>query len=116
MSEKYKSSIEERLRKEGINCMGFGTIPKIVLRDDRLTRIAKLIYAYICSYAGNKDFAYPMVKKIAFDLGIHETTIAPHVRILKKLGYLRVEQGRKNNHYSNNIYYIVEKPIVQEKL
>jgi DNA-binding MarR family transcriptional regulator len=115
MSREYEKMIEEQLREKGVLCMGFGTIPKIILRDSRLTVIAKLIYAYFCSYAGNKDHAYPRVEKIAFELGIDKSTFPKHLKILKKYGYLRVEQSRKDNHYSNNVYYLVEKPITQRE-
>jgi hypothetical protein len=42
----------DKLIVEGVNSMGYGTIPKMVMRDRRLSATAKCIYAYFCSYAG----------------------------------------------------------------
>ena len=48
---KYKE-FTDILRVEGINCKGYGIIPKAVMLDQRLTIQAKAIYAYFRSFAG----------------------------------------------------------------
>ena len=47
-----EKEFENILLVEGINAKGYGTIPKLVMKDRRLTAQAKAIYAYFCSYAG----------------------------------------------------------------
>ena len=51
-----------------INCMGYGTIAKFVMKDTELTAEAKAIYCYIASYAGSGDTAYPSVELMCHDL------------------------------------------------
>ena len=57
--EKNKLSFEDQLLVEGINCMGYGIIPKYVMLDPDLTIEAKAIYAYFCSFAGSGNTAFP---------------------------------------------------------
>ena len=44
---------------ENISAQGFGTVPKIVMLDTRLTAQAKAIYAYFASFAGAGTTAFP---------------------------------------------------------
>ena len=50
---KEKKEIADLIMIEGVDCKGFGVIPKIVTTDTNLSIGAKALYAYLCSYAGN---------------------------------------------------------------
>ncbi len=48
----------DQLRIQGVNCKGFGILPKYVMLDPDLTIEAKTIYAYFCSFAGNGNSTF----------------------------------------------------------
>lgn len=84
--------------------------------DRRLTIEAKAIYSYFCSYAGAGSTAFPSRDKICDDLGISTKRYYRHLNLLKELGYIKVEQIKKdNNKFSHNIYTLVENPEPEEE-
>ena len=97
--------MQDILKVVGINSKGFGTIPKLVMQDRKLTPEAKCIYAYFASYAGAGTNAFPSVSKILYDLKISESRYYRHFKLLTIRGYLKVEQAKNNNgRFSHNIY------------
>ena len=104
------------LHVEGVKSKGFGIIPKLVMQDRRLTRDAKAIYAYFCSYAGTGDMAFSTVSKICQDLCFgSKDTFRKHFKLLMKYDYIRVEQMRdKNGKFKRNVYILVDKPESKE--
>jgi len=96
------------LQVQGINSKGFGTIPKLVMQDRRLSAQAKAIYAYFCSYAGAGKTAFPRRDKIIADLGISKGTYYKHFGLLRDCGYILSEQGYKDGRLSYNIYTLLE--------
>lgn len=94
------------LQVEGINSKGFGTIPKLVMQDRRLTIQAKAIYAYFCSYAGAGRTAFPSRSKILYDLDIGKKAYYRHFNLLKKHGYIKCHQERSNGRFIKNIYVL----------
>ena len=96
------------LQVQGINSRGFGTIPKLVMQDRRLTAYAKAIYAYFCSYAGAGKTAFPRRDKIIADLGLNKNTYYKYFNSLRDLGYIKAEQEHKNGRLSRNIYTILD--------
>ena len=95
------------LQVQGINTKGFGMIPKLVMQDKRLTAEAKAIYGYFCSYAGAGRTAFPSRDRIVADLGMSKSRFYRHYNLLKKYGYIQVEQERKNQ-FKRNIYTLLE--------
>jgi hypothetical protein len=108
MSKEFK----DILRVEGVNSMGFGMIPKTVMQDNRLTRDAKAIYAYFCSYAGNGNTAFPSIELICEHLCFgKEETFRKHLKLLRECDYIRVTQKRdKKGRFNRNIYTLVANP------
>lgn len=108
---KYKE-FTDILRVEGINCKGYGIIPKAVMLDQRLTIQAKAIYAYFRSFAGAGTVAFPSVSKICYDLGFKtKDTFYKHRKLLEKYGYIKVEQKRDKGKFTYNIYTLPEYPV-----
>lgn len=95
---------DDILQVEGINSKGFGTIPKLVMQDERLSISAKAIYAYFCSYAGAGKQAFPRVSRIIKDLGISKNAYYKHFNQLRDCGYIKTEQAHKGGRLSHNIY------------
>jgi hypothetical protein len=103
------SEYDDILQVQGINSKGFGTIPKLVMQDKRLTPQAKAIYAYFCSYAGAGRTAFPRMTKIIADLGMGKCSYYTHLNLLKQYGYLKAEQEKdKAGRFKRNLYTLVE--------
>ena len=85
------------LRVVGIDSKGYGTFPKLVAKDRRLTIEAKAIYAYFCSYKGAGNTAFPKLTTILYDLNIGEDRYRNHFKLLEKYGYIVVEKVRAKN-------------------
>lgn len=105
---------ENKLYVRGIKSLGYGTIPKAVMQDRRLHFKAKALYAYICSFAGNGNTAFPSRATILHHLQI---TINPFQRYIKQLiecNYIDVEQTKKSGRFANNIYYLNDLPDEEE--
>ncbi len=87
--------------------IGYGTVTKEAMQDRNLTIEAKAIYAYLCSYAGGKDEAYPGINKICYDLGINVKRFRKHMQLLIDNDYITIDKYRyTNGKYASNHYYI----------
>lgn len=96
--------MSDKLILEGVFSKGYGTIPKLVMKDKDLTIEAKGIYAYLSSYAGAGETAFPSVDLICNDLGIGEKRFYKHRKLLEEKGYLKIERVRQERGFSKNIY------------
>ncbi len=110
-----KSEIAELIRYEGVDSKGFGKIAKLVMTDRKLEIGAKALYAYLCSYAGSENAAFPHRDKIFNDLKMCKTTYYKHLTSLTDRGYIKIE--RKTVYPFANTYIIVSRPPhLQEKI
>jgi len=104
-------SFSDQLKVEGVNCKGFGILPKYVMLDSDLTIEAKTIYAYFCSYAGNGNSAFPSRSKIIDDLQMSKATYYKHYRLITEQGYITVKQEIGDRAcFGKNIYTLVSNP------
>lgn len=86
---------------------GYGTVTKEAMQDRQLTIEAKAIYAYLCSYAGGKDEAYPSQSKMCHDLNIDVKRLKKHMQLLIDNEYVRIDKYRyTNGNFANNRYVI----------
>ena len=89
---------------------GYGQIAKLVMCDKNLSVTAKAIYAYLCSYAGGGDVAYPGTKRICEDLGISRDTFHRNFKQIENAGYIiKYKTVGENNKFANNVYEFVYK-------
>ena len=90
-----------------INCMGYGTIAKFVMKDTELTAEAKAIYCYIASYAGCGDTAYPSVELMCHDLNFGKERFQKHRKCLIERGYIVIEKhATPEGKFTNNLYVL----------
>lgn len=83
---------------------GYGQVAKIVMQDMNLSKNAKLVYSYICTFGTG---SFPSYYKICNDLKIGRTTLSIALKNLVKNGYLTIEQQRTDSgHYGKNLYVI----------
>lgn len=90
--------------------LGYGTIPKSVMLDKRLSIQAKGIYTYFCSFAGSGNSAFPKLDNILYHLQISEDTYYKYYNQLIKANYIEVEQRQINGRLGVNDYYLTENP------
>jgi len=90
--------------------LGYGTVTKDAMQDRTLTIEAKAIYAYLCSFAGGKDEAWPSIKKICYDLVISENRMRKHLNVLISTGYIERSRRRFANskQWASNVYEILQ--------
>lgn len=106
---------ENTVKLEGVLSKGYGIVPKLVMKDKDLTAEAKAIYAYLASYAGGGETAFPSVSLICEDLGFGKNRFYTHRKNLIEKGYIKVERKRKEKGFSNNIYTLVQTVCIQNK-
>ena len=96
---------------------GYGMIPKIPMRDTRLSPEAKAIYAYLCAFAGNEGAAYPSAELMCKELGMStQHRFFKHRKQLEELGYISVQRPRlANGRLGQAVYVINEDPEHMEK-
>lgn len=107
------------LRSDGQNTKPvkapYGKVYRQILTDSRLTDKAKAIYALLTTFAGDKDHCWPPVKLICSSLTMGPDTYRRHLRLLSALGYVRVEQLKKEGRFYNTCFYLSTPAAVSEK-
>lgn len=98
------------LQMEGVMAQGYGIMPKVVMRDRRLTVDAKAIYAYMVSFAGAGQTAFPKRATILADLCISKTSFYKHFQLLLDHDYIRIKRQKVGNLLGRNIYTLVMVP------
>jgi hypothetical protein len=88
--------------------LGFGIIPRVIMRDKELAAGAKLVFSYLCSFAGTSDKAWPKLNLMVKELGYSRKTLQKYIKELEDKGLITRKQRRENGSqtFGNNIYYI----------
>ncbi len=89
---------------------GYGIIFRSVMRDTSLSIGAKAVYAYLCTFAGNKKTAFPSRKLMCHELGINKDTLTKYMRNLLDAGYIKKEQKKVSGKFAHNVYTIYDFP------
>ena len=100
---------------DGVMSKGYGTIPKLVMQHENLSIEAKAIYAYLASFAGAGDTAYPSVSIMCKHLGISRDRFYRHRKSLLDNDFIRITQHQNEGGWSNNLYTVVSMPQPQNK-
>ena len=100
---------------DGVMSKGYGTIPKLVMQHEDLSIEAKAIYAYLASFAGAGDTAYPSVSIMCKHLGISKDRFYRHRKALLDNDFIRITQHQNEGGWSNNLYTVVSMPQPQNK-
>lgn len=100
---------ENILKLDSLLSMGYGIIPKKAMRDKRLTPEAKAIYAYLCSFAGSGNTAFPSVDLMCAEIGMSEDRFYRHRKLLVQCGYIAFKQIRGGRGKTgSNVYTILQ--------
>lgn len=98
---------------------GKADVANAVLRDERLTVEARMIYSFLNSYANESSF--PGMHYMAANMGKNMNTIREHRDFLEAYGYITIKQEREEGAiFSHNVYEIEltpkERPELIEKI
>ncbi|HFD2043947.1 TPA: helix-turn-helix domain-containing protein [Clostridium perfringens] len=106
----------DEIRYEGKSILskGYGMIPKLVMQSD-ISIEAKAIYAYICSFAGNGNTAFPSVEKILIELNISKDRFYKHRNKLIDKGFIKVKKNKLKGKVINNTYIIAQIVVDNQK-
>lgn len=104
---------KQNFKAEGIMQKGYGFIPKLIMKDRDLTIEAKSIYAYLSSYTGAGNTAYPSISLMCGDLDISEARFYKHRKLLVDKGYIVIDKQRNESGWVNNVYSLPFTPYPQ---
>lgn len=90
---------------------GYGLVFKNLTCNEHIDIEAKGLYAYLSSYAGATDVAFPGVELICHHLNISERRFNKYKKQLVENGFLTITRNRTANGFSNNIYHLHHKPV-----
>jgi DnaD/phage-associated family protein len=84
---------------------GYGQVSRSIMRDKSISKEAKVIYAYLMSFAGTKMEAFPSWKTICEELGFKsKDTYYKYIKELKEHGIVKVVQQKEKGKWAKNIY------------
>ena len=86
---------------------GFTQVPNFLLKSNNLSSGDKLAFAMLLSYAWQNDHCFPGQKRLAVDMGLHETNVRKHLKSLQQNGLLTIERRGQGK---TNIYTLILKP------
>lgn len=92
---------------------GYGTVAKSVMKNRNLSIESKAIYAYLRSYSGGGNTAFPSRELICHDLNISINRFNKYKNELLKQGYITIHRQRLENGFSKNIYTMPETVCIQ---
>src|SRR5437762_11701147 len=84
---------------DAASAMGFVQVPSFLLKSDKLSSGDKLAYAMLLSYAWQNDHCFPGQRRLAEDMGLHETNVRKHLKALQANGLMTIirrGQGKTN--------------------
>ena len=104
------STAENVLIHDNVFSDGYGIIAQKVMRCHSISRDARLLYGYLCSFAGAGDIAFPATKTILFELGYSPKTFYKYRDELAAFGLVQVET-RNTRHGRQTVYRLPSVPI-----
>jgi biotin operon repressor len=86
---------------------GFTQVPNFLLKSQDLSSGDKLAFAMLLSYAWQNDHCFPGQRRLAEDMGLHETNVRKHLKSLQAYGLLEITRRGQGK---TNIYTLNLKP------
>ena len=92
---------------DAATAMGFTQVPNFLLKSNKLSSGDKLAFAMLLSYAWQNDYCFPGQRRLAVDMGLHETNVRKHLKSLELNGLLTITRRGQGK---TNIYELNLKP------
>ena len=97
---------------------GYGLIASKVMRDKSIPKQSRLIYAYMCSFAGidkeGNRVAFPSVSLQCEELGMTEDTYYKWRKVLVDRGLITIEKRKDKGKFERNLYFIEAVPVPKD--
>ena len=97
---------------------GYGLIASKVMRDKSIPKQSRLIYAYMCSFAGidknGNRVAFPSVSLQCEELDMSEDTYYKWRKELEKRGLITIEKRKNGGKFERNLYFIEAVPVPKD--
>lgn len=114
-SKQELESAENILIHDNVFSDGYGIIARKVMRHHVISRDAKALYSYLCSFAGSGDVAFPATKTILFELGFTPKTFYKYRDELSAFGLVQVET-RNTRHGRQTVYKLPPIPMPTDEV
>jgi len=86
---------------------GFIQVPVSVLKNEKISDTAKLVYSMMLYYAWHKDYCFPGQERLGKDINKDIRTIGRAIKDLRENNFLDVKRRGLNK---TNIYTLYVKP------
>jgi DNA-binding transcriptional regulator GbsR (MarR family) len=102
-----------RVKPRGTFCI----LPQRAVLDKRLQHRPKtfLTFCCLCNYANRTGLAFPNQLTMAKDLGVTQSNISRHIKLLIEYGYVRYASKKGHKNLKGNRYFIVFDEEVTEQ-
>ena len=87
-----------------INSLGYGTAPRLLMVDPRLSIESKAIYTYLSSYTGGGSGAKVSVEQICKELNVGKSRYYKHLKPLLTYEYLTITRSNSQNGFECNLF------------
>ena len=98
------------MEKISVENNGYGIVFKSLTKNPNIDVEAKGLFAYLTTYAGAKDNAYPSVDLICYELNISTKRFQKYRKQLVEAGYLSISREKSSNLYGRNVYTLHHEP------
>lgn len=118
ISELLASSRIENIVLKGfdpVSAAGFTQVPNMLLRNNKLSANAKVVYSQLLAYAWNNGYCYPGQDRMAEDIGASQPTIHRALKELEDSGWLEVERRGQGKTNIYTLTYVVNKARIVDK-
>src|ERR1051326_6568286 len=92
---------------DAATAQGFTQVPNFLLKSGKLSSGDKLAFAMLLSYAWQNDYCFPGQRRLAEDMGLHETNVRKHLKALEANGLLTITRRGQGK---TNVYKLNLKP------
>lgn len=74
--------------KDEVEYLGFIQLPTLVMYDQRLSHVQRILYCILRRYARQEDHCFPAVKRLCKALGLSERRVQEHIGVLEEKGLI----------------------------
>lgn len=97
---------EDQIQIKGVMSKGYGIMPKMVALDESLSIEAKAIYAFLTSFSGAGQGAFPSIETIIHYLKISENRLLKYRKELIEHGYITIQKRYIEGKRTSNLYIL----------
>lgn len=104
IEEAQKNETQPTMYSGTIYSLGYGSIPKLVMQDPKISVKAKGLYTYYCAFASPSGDVFPSRERILKDLNISKNSYNQYRKELEDRGYLTTYREHRNGKLAGNFF------------